>query len=68
MYTGLFLIFLNSDPFHKSHPNFFPRSDASLQFRLHITKSSMYNSNFQYRQDKLSILNICVEEEEILLL
>ena len=54
--------------FHKSHHNFFPRSDASLQFRLNITKSSMYNSNFQYRQDKLLILNICVEKEEILLL
>ena len=28
----------------------------------------MYNLNFQYTQDKLSVFDICVEKEEILLL
>ena len=40
----------------------FSRCGASMQFRLHITKSSMYNSNFQYTQDKLSVFDICVEK------
>ena len=67
-YTKLFSICFNSGLFRKSHHKCFARCGSSLQFRLHITKSSMYNLNFQYTQDKLSVLDICVEKEEILLL
>ena len=54
--------------FHKSYHKCLARSGPFLQFRSLITKISMYNVNFQYTQDKLSVLDICVEKEKILLL
>ena len=51
--------------FHTLHHKCFARSGSLLQFKSHIIDSIIYNSNFQYTQDKLSLLDICVEKQEI---
>ena len=68
MYTKLFLRCFNSGSFSYITSQCLARSGFLLQFKSHITDSIVYNSNFQYTQDKLSALDNCLEKEEILFL
>ena len=58
MYTKLFLRSFNCDPFSCITSQTFHQKRFLIA--IQITDSIIYNSNFQYTQDKLSVLDICV--------